>query len=104
MIDALTIVTTVISCGFLISEYLPYATSSRCNSIIEALSHLFCKNNCFMSNKQIVFDNHEMLHTIQHLQQEIKDLKEVRLSLDLPPHVRNSLEKISELEMQINRL
>lgn len=85
MIDGLAIATTVISCGFLVSEYLPYATSSRCNSIFEALIHMFCKDNCFISNKQMVFDNNDMQKTILHLQQEVQDLTNVRKSFEISP-------------------
>jgi hypothetical protein len=68
---------------FIISEFLPYASSSRCNSILEALSHIFCKNNCLRSNKQIVYDNAELVKEVSHLKNEIVNLTTLRSSLEI---------------------
>ena len=79
----ISLFTSVISLLLIVSEFLPYASSSRCNSILEALSHVFCKNNCLISNKQIVYDNQELVKEVSHLKNEIKNLTTLRTSLEI---------------------
>jgi hypothetical protein len=81
--NLLTIVSTVSSILLILSEVLPYASSCRCNSITEAFSHLLCKNNCLISNKQIVADNQELSKVVFQLQNEVKNLTTVRNSIDV---------------------
>jgi len=79
----ISLATTVVSLFLVISELLPYASSSRCNSIIEAVSHLCCRNNCLRSNKQIIYDNAELVKEVSHLKEEITNLTTLRKSLDV---------------------
>lgn len=79
----ITLFTSVVSLLLIISEMLPYASSSRCNSIIEAISHICCKNNCLKSNKQIIYDNNELIKEVSHLQHEIQNLTKLRNSIDI---------------------
>lgn|SRR5574343_83342 len=79
----LTIITTISGVLLLISEFLPYASSSKCNSIMEGISHIVCKNNCLKSNKQIIYDNHELCKEVVQLKKEISNLTKVRRSLDI---------------------
>jgi hypothetical protein len=87
--DIINIITAIAGMALIISEILPYASSSRCNSILEAFSHLLCKNNCFVSNKQIIFDNTELVKEVSHLKREIKNLTTLRTSLDVERIVGN---------------
>jgi hypothetical protein len=79
----ISLFTSVISLLLIVSEFLPYASSSRCNSILEALSHVFCKNNCFISNKQIIYNNEELAKEVSHLKNEIINLTTLRTSLEI---------------------
>ena len=72
--DIINIITSIVGMLLIISETLPYASSSRCNSILEALSHIICKNNCLKSNKAIMYDNNELIKEVSHLKTEIKNL------------------------------
>jgi hypothetical protein len=79
----LSVISTITSLFFIISEFLPYASSSRCNSVLEALSHILCKNNCLKSNKAIMYDNTELTKEVQHLKNEIVNLTSLRTSLEI---------------------
>jgi hypothetical protein len=79
----ISLFTSVVSLLLIVSEMLPYASSSRCNSIVEALSHIMCKNNCLKSNKAIMYDNNELIKEVSHLKTEIKNLTTLRTSLEM---------------------
>jgi hypothetical protein len=81
--NALSIVTAVIGVLLIASELLPYASSSTCNSIIEGISHVFCRNNCFKSNKGIIHQNIDFQKEIAYLRDEIKNLTMLRASIDM---------------------
>jgi hypothetical protein len=78
----ISLFTSVVSLLLIVSEFLPYASSSRCNSILEALSHVFCKNNCLVSNKQVLYDNVELAKEVLQLKNEIQNLTTLRRSID----------------------
>jgi hypothetical protein len=72
--NILSSISTIFGILLLVSEMLPYASSSKCNSIIEGVSHVFCQTSCLVSNKNIRFENEE-------LKQEVVDLKDSKKSL-----------------------
>lgn len=59
-----------------ISELLPYASSSKCNSILEGVGHVLCQTSCFISNKNIRFDNEDLRHKNQELNEDNKELRD----------------------------
>ncbi len=87
MTNVLSSLSSMFAILLLISELLPYASSSKCNSLIEGASHIFCRTSCLVSNKNIRFENDEMRQEItdlktdkQELINEINHLKKVVLA------------------------
>lgn len=109
--NMLSSLSSVFAILLVISELLPYASSSKCNSLIEGASHVFCRTSCLVSNKNIRFENDEMRQEITSLRLDKKDLideinhlkkvvladmandiKKLRISFDL--HKANNNENI----------
>jgi hypothetical protein len=78
----ISIVTGLVGLALLVSEVLPFATCSRCNSLTEALGHLLSKSNCLISNKQMVFDNEELIKVVVQLKDEITNLTTMKANLN----------------------
>jgi hypothetical protein len=85
--NVLSSVSTIFAVLLLISELLPYASSSKCNSITEGVSHVFCRASCLVSNKNIRFENEELKNEVIELKdtkkaltEEITHLKQVVLT------------------------
>jgi hypothetical protein len=72
--NMLSSLSSVFAILLVISELLPYASSSKCNSLIEGASHVFCRTSCLVSNKNIRFENDEMRQEITSLRLDKKDL------------------------------
>lgn len=99
--NILSSISTIFGILLIVSEMLPYASSSKCNSITEGVSHVFCRTSCLVSNKNIRFENDELKQEILELKdnkkvltEEIGYLKKVVLS-DLAKeiqHLRKSFE------------
>ena len=64
----------VVSCLLLISEILPYATSARCNSLMEGFGHACCMTQCLISNKGIREENKDLHVVNEKLSKENEDL------------------------------
>jgi hypothetical protein len=100
--NILSSASTIFAILLLVSELLPYASSSKCNSIVEGVSHIFCRTSCFVSNKNIRFENDELKHENVELKEdnkvlvdEINQLKQVVLHdiADEIQKLRKSFEK-----------
>lgn len=85
--NILSSLSTIFGILLLISELLPYASSSKCNSIMEGVSHMFCYTACLVSNKNIRYENTELKVEISELKDnkkmltdEINHLKHVVLA------------------------
>ena len=92
--NILSSLSTVFAILLLVSELLPYASSSKCNSVIEGVSHVFCHTSCLVSNKNIRTENEEMRLEIanlktdkQELVDEVNNLKKVILT-DLAKEIK----------------
>lgn len=92
--NILSSISTVFAILLLVSELLPYASSSKCNSLVEGVSHIFCKASCFVSNKNIRFENEELKSEVIELKstkaelvEEINHLKKVVLN-DISNEIR----------------
>jgi hypothetical protein len=81
--EYISLLTTIVGFLLVVSEFLPYASSSKCNSIFEAMSHVFCKNSCLRSNKQIINDNETLSKEVSQLRNEILNLTTLRTSLEI---------------------
>lgn len=76
ILNILSSVSSVLGILLLVSELLPYASSSKCNSLLEGISHIFCRASCFVSNKNIRFDNEELRHKNVELNEDNKGLRD----------------------------
>jgi hypothetical protein len=74
--NVLSSVSSILAVLLLVSELLPYASSSKCNSILEGASHIMCRTSCLVSNKNIRFDNEELKQKNSTLNEDNKDLQE----------------------------
>jgi len=87
MANILSSLSSIFTIMLLISELLPYASSSKCNSLIEGISHIFCQTSCLVSNKNIRCENDEMRQEIEHLKKVVlaniaDDIKKLRKSFE----------------------
>jgi hypothetical protein len=76
MANVLSSLSSILAVLLLVSEMLPYASSSKCNSILEGVGHVFCRTSCFISNKNIRFDNDDLRHKNKELNEDNKDLRD----------------------------
>lgn len=74
--NILSSLSSIFAILLLVSELLPYASSSKCNSILEGVGHVFCRTSCFISNKNIRFDNEDLRHKNQELNEDNKELRD----------------------------
>lgn len=91
-----TAISSVLGICLLISEMLPYASSSRCNSILEGMSHICCRAGCLVSNKNIRIQNDELKEENVKLRIDNKDLKHII------EDIKNNV--INELRSEIRKL
>ncbi len=73
--NILSSLSSIFAVLLLVSELLPYASSSKCNSIMEGVGHVFCRTSCFVSNKNIRFDNEDLRHKNRELNEDNDELK-----------------------------
>lgn len=74
MTNILSSLASMFAILLLVSELLPYASSSKCNSLLEGVSHIFCYTSCLVSNKNIRFENEEMKQEIVNLKTDKREL------------------------------
>lgn len=72
----LTTISSILACLLLISEMLPYATSSRCNSVLESVNHVFSLS-CLISNKGVRTLNTELIKENNRLQVDNSNLTDI---------------------------
>lgn len=73
----LTSISSILAILLLASELLPYATSSRCNGVLEGISHICGSPSCFISNKNIRIQNDELKIENTKLKIDNDDLKHI---------------------------